>query len=80
MSPVMPPKPHYFEDKTIDDLFAEIEELISSSRELARRFDDGVQAPAVQLRKNLVQVSSLAHSLRKEIVARRNKMRTTRGK
>jgi hypothetical protein len=75
--PKMPPKPHYYEDKSIDELLAEIEEIISSSREMARDLDND-KAPvknSVAIRKQLAKVTHLVHSLRKEVVLRREQWR-----
>lgn len=78
--PKMPPKPHYYEDKSIDELLAEMEEVISSSREMARYFDKGrgVVKYSIKIRKELAKVTHLVHSLRKEIIERREKWRAER--
>lgn len=78
--PQMPPKPFYFEDKSMDDLWAEIEEIASSNRELGRAFDNGkaVVKNSIAMRKSLAQLTHLCHSLRKEIVERREKWRAER--
>jgi hypothetical protein len=80
MSPKMPPRPFYYEDKTLDDLLGEVEEIISSCREMARDFDTGkaVVKHSIAIRKQLAQCTHLFHSLRKEIVERREKWRAER--
>jgi hypothetical protein len=66
-------QPHYFEDKTIDDLLAEMEEIISSTRHNAREMDRGVAfvKHSIIIRKQLVEVMKLGHSLRKEVIKRK---------
>lgn len=80
MSPKMPPKPYYFEDKSMDALFEEIEDIASSCRELARDFDNGkaVVKHSITMRKELAKLTHMCHSLRKEIIERREKWRAER--
>ena len=63
-----------FENKSIDEILAEMEDLISITRGDARRFDGGVKAPATGMRKSLFAIKELAHNLRKEIMERKNSM------
>jgi hypothetical protein len=63
-----------FENKSIDEILEEMEELISITRGDARRFDGGVKAPATNIRKNLFTIKELAFNLRKEIMKRKNSM------
>jgi putative lipase involved disintegration of autophagic bodies len=69
----VPIKPHYYEDKTLDALMFEMEEIISSSREMARAMDSekAMVKNSIAIRKELVKVIHLAYNLRKEIVRRR---------
>lgn len=78
--PQMPPKPFYYEDKSLDELLGEMEEIISSCRELARDFDNGkaVVKHSITIRKELAKMTHLCHALRKEIVERREKWRAER--
>ena len=71
--PVMPLKPHYYEDKTLDALMFEMEEIISGSREMARAMDNerAMVKNSIAIRKELIKVIHLSYNLRKEIVRRR---------
>jgi len=66
-------QPYYFEDKTIDELLAEIEEIISSTREMGRQMDSGYAFAknSIGIRKQLVEAMRLCHSLRKEVIKRK---------
>jgi hypothetical protein len=82
---IPPKRPHYFADKELEDLLAEIEEIISSTREWARQMDAGyaMVKNSIRIRKQLTRVSHLCHSLRKEVIERREtwrKLRTRGGK
>jgi hypothetical protein len=70
---VVPQKPHYFEDRPLEELFAELEEIIVDCRKLARKMDEGegVVVRSIELRKQLMVNIHYSYSLRQEIVRRR---------
>jgi len=63
-----------FQDKSIDEILIEMEEVIEDTREDARKFDNGVKAPASRIRKSLFVIKDMAHKLRKEIMERKKDM------
>ena len=66
-------QPYYFEDKTLDDLLAEPQEILASTREMGRQMDRGYAFAknSIAIRKQLVEVMRLCHSLRKEVIKRK---------
>jgi hypothetical protein len=66
-------QPYYFRDKSIDELLGDIEDTISSAREMGRQMDDGkaFAKNSIAIRKHLVEAMHLCHGLRKEVIARK---------
>ena len=78
----MRPKPHYYEDRPLDELLGEIEEMIAACRPLARDMDSGkiIVKHSITIRKQLARMTHMIHSLRKEVIERREKWRALQGR